>query len=317
MSNSEGRATAWPVFLAAGAAMLLGTAGLASAQLIEPNEFLPAPNGTNVNLNYFTFGHEGAFIDTHGNNVPNSIANAYIGVERFVRYQYLFGHPAAFSVVQNFGSISNPTVDGTNLGTASGASNVNLSASFWPYANFQRKDYLVVTGFVYPPTGTYNKNQAVNFATQYQPNGQYNWTGDLQIGWEHGVGDRLSYDVAFDARFFGNTTGPIQPGSGIPLSVTTHHKPDYRVQFWLTWEWNPALRTAIGYQGFFGGLDYFSTPLTGTVQTGKSFEQQLRGAVTLFLSPRMQTLLEVNGDVARIGGFRQTFGTILRFAFIF
>ena len=46
----------------------------------------------------------------------------------------------------------------------------------------------------------------------------------------------------------------------------------------MTWAWNPALRTAIGYQGFFGGLDYFSTPRTGTVNTGKSFEQQLRGA---------------------------------------
>ena len=317
MSRDDARATTWPALLATGAAMLLGSAGIASAQTIEPNEFLPAPDGTNINLNYFAFGHQGAFIDPNGTNVPDSHTNAYIGVERFVRFQYLFGQPAAFLVAQNFGSISNPTVGGRNLGTASGASNVNLAASYWPYANFERKDYLVITGFLYPPTGTYNKDQAINFATQYQPNGQYNWTGDLQIGWEHGIGERFSYDVGFDARFFGDTTGPIQPGSGIPLSVTTHHNNDYRAQLWLTWAWNPALRTAIGYQGFFGGLDYFSTPRTGTVNTSKSFEQQLRGAVTLFLSPRIQTVLEVNGDVARTGGYRQTFGTILRFAYFF
>ena len=165
--------------------------------------------------------------------------------------------------------------------------------------------------------GTYNKNQSVNFANFYQPNGQYNWTGDLQVGWEQGVGDRFSYDVGFDARFFGDTTGPIQPGSGIPLSVTTYHKPDYRVQLWLNWQWNPALRTAVGYQGFFGGLDYFSTPRTDTVNTGKSFEQRLRGAVIMWWSPRIQTILEVNGDVARTGGFKQTIGATLRFAYFF
>lgn len=144
MSITEGRATAWPLLIAAGAAMLLGSPGTTSAQVIEPNEFLPAPDGTNINLNYFVFSHNGAFIDANGKTVPDSIANAYIGVERFVRFQYLFGHPAGFLVAQNFGSISNPTVGGTNLGTASGVANTNLSFFFWPYANFERKDYLIV-----------------------------------------------------------------------------------------------------------------------------------------------------------------------------
>jgi hypothetical protein len=317
MSRGDRLPTAWPVLLTAGAAMLLGSAGLASAQEIAPNDFLPAPDGTNVNLNYFVYGHGGPFIDPGGTNIPNSSANSFIGVERFAHFQYLFGHPAAFQVAEAFGSISNPTVGGTNLGTATGASNLSLAAFFWPYANFQRKDYLFIGGYLYPPVGSYNKNQAVNFATFYQPNGQYNWAGDFQIGWDHGIGDHFSYDVAFDARFFGDTTGPIQPGSGIPLSVTTQHKNDYRLQVWFNWQWSPALRTAVGYEGFFGGLDYFDTPLTGTVNTGKSFQQRLRGAVVMWFSPRIQTVLEVNGDVARTGGFKQTIGTTLRFAYFF
>jgi hypothetical protein len=317
MSSGEGRATAWSLLLAAGTAMLLGRAGIASAQEIEPNDFVPAPDGTNVSLGYFAYGHQGSFIGPDGKDVPNSGGNAYIDVARYSRYQYLFGHPAGFLVAQNFGSFSDPTVGGRNLGTASGASNFNIAGFFWPYANFERKDYLVVGAYLYPPTGSYNKNQAVNFAPLYQPNGKYNWTGDLQIGWEHGIGDHFSYDVAFDARFFGDTTGPVQPGSAIPLSVKTRHDPDFRLQLWLTWAWNPALRTAIGYQGFFGGLDHFDTPLTGTVNTGKAFQQRLRGAVTLFLSPQIQTVLEVNGDVARTGGYKQTIGTTLRLAYFF
>jgi hypothetical protein len=69
--------------------------------------------------------------------------------------------------------------------------------------------------------------------------------------------------------------------------------------------------------GLFCGLDHFSTPLTGTVNTGKSFQQRLPGAMTLFLSPQLQTVLEVNGDVACIGGFKQTIGTTLRVAYFF
>src|SRR5271166_4661304 len=121
----------------------------------------------------------------------------------------------------------------------------------------------------------------------------------------------------FDARFFGSTTGPLSPGSGIPVSVTTHHNSDYRLQLYLNWAWNRALTTAIGYEGWFGGLDHFSSPLTGTANAGQSNDQRLRGAVAMFWSPRIQTVLEVNGDVARTGGFKQTVGTTLRVLYIF
>jgi hypothetical protein len=169
-----------------------------------------------------------------------------------------------------------------------------------------------------PPNGSYNKNSAVNFATAYQQNGQYNWTGDFQIGWEQSIGDHFSYDAAFDARFFGNTTGPILPGSGIPISVTTHHNPDFRVQLFANWAWSRALTTAIGYEGFFAGDDWFNNPITGGhTNIGKSYLQRLRGVVSIFLSPQIQTLLEVNGDVARNGGYKQTVGTTLRFSYIF
>ena len=85
MSRGDRLPTAWPVLLTAGAAMLLGSAGLASAQEIAPNDFLPAPDGTNVNLNYFVYGHGGPFIDPGGTNIPNSSANSFIRLRAPVR----------------------------------------------------------------------------------------------------------------------------------------------------------------------------------------------------------------------------------------
>ena len=308
----------WLVQRAAWAALLLGSVKIASAQTIGPNEFVPFPDRTTINMVYFNGGRQGAFYNTAGNSVPNSSANLYEGFERLVHFDYVFGHPAGFQIIQGFGSLSDTRIGGTTLPTASGAANVNLSLFFWPYADFENKQYLILATFLYPPVGSYNKNQPINFATAYQYNGQYNWTGDLQIGWEQGIGDHFSYDAAFDARFFGNTTGPISPGSAIPLSVTTHHNPDFRLQLWLNWAWNRALTTAVGYEGWFAGDDWFNNPIgAGHVNTGKSYEQRLRGAVATFLSPRFQTQLEVNGDVARAGGYKQTIGTRLRFLYIF
>ena len=311
-------ASAWPVRLAACAPLLLGSVRIASAQTIQPNDFVPAPDGTTINMVYFNGGRLGAFYNTAGNSVPNSSADLYQGFERLVHFDYLFGHPAGFQVIEGFGSVSDPKIGGTTVPSASGATNVNLSLFFWPYADFQNKQYLVLATFLYPPVGSYNKNQPINFATTYQYNGQYNWTGDFQIGWEQGIGDHFSYDATFDSRFFGDTTGPISPGSGIPLSVTTHHNPDFRLQLWLNWEWIRGLTTAVGYEGWFAGDDWFNNPIApGHVNVGKSYEQRMRGAVAMFLSPKSQVVLEVNGDVARAGGFRQTIGTRLRFLYVF
>ena len=318
MSRGERRATTgWPVRLAACAAIVLGSAGIASAQEIEPHEFVPAPDGTSINLGYFVYGDNTKYVTPSGENVSNSHAQLYDGVERFVHYDYLFGHPAGFQLIESFGSLNDPTVGGDHLGTAGGASNVDLSAFFWPIANFQKRQYLVIAAFLYPPVGTYDKNRAVNYATLYQASGEYNWTGDVQVGWDQGITEHFSYDIGVDGRFFGETTGPLSPGSGIPVSVLTHHNADFRAQVWLNYDINRAMTASVGYEGFFGGLDYFSSALTGTVDTGKSNEQRLRAAFSMFVSPRAQVVLEVNHDVARTGGFQQTFGLLLRGLYIF
>jgi hypothetical protein len=59
MFRGEGWLTAWRLLLAVGLVLLLGSAGTASAQEIEPNDFLPLPDGTNINLGYFVYGHMG------------------------------------------------------------------------------------------------------------------------------------------------------------------------------------------------------------------------------------------------------------------
>ncbi len=292
------------------------TAG-ARAQEIEPREFVPLPSGTNINLLYYLHGSNTSFYTTSGRKISNSNLDVNVGVERFVHYQSIGGMPAGVQIYQLFGSESGGRVGGNSLGSTFGASNAALSAFIWPYTNPALNQSLVVAGFLYPPIGSYDKRKALNLASALS--GWQGWTGDLQLGWDHAIGPNFSYDASLDVRFFGDTTGPIQPA--VPLSVRNHKDSDLRAQLWLNWAWNKAFTTSIGYEGFFGGDTYFDNPRAlggrGHTNTGSSREHRIRAAASMFFSPQFQVLLEANHDIARTGGFKQDFGLVLRTLYIF
>ena len=144
MSRGDRRPTAWPL-LTAGAAMLLGSAGLASAQEIAPNDFLPAARMSTLIISFTGTGARSSTpaerifrtaaptrSSASSNSLTSSICSATRPPSRWPK-------PSARS-----------QSDGRryNFGTATGASNLSLAAFFWPYANFQRKDHLVIGGYV-------------------------------------------------------------------------------------------------------------------------------------------------------------------------
>lgn len=289
----------------------------ARAQEIEPREFVPAPDGTNINVGYYIHGSDTSYYTTTGRKVPSSNLDVNVGLERFVHYSYVGGMPAGFQVLQTFGSESGGKVGGQKLGSSFGAGNTGLSAFIWPYANTQLNQYLVLAAFLYPPVGSFDKNRSLNLASSLS--GSQGWAGDFQIGWDQAIGDHFSFDTSLDYRYFGDVTGPVQ--AGVPISVRTHKDADLRAQLWLNWAWNRAFSTSIGYEGFFGGSTYFNNPVAlggfGHTNVGSSREQRIRAAASMFFSQRFQLLLEVNHDVSRTGGFYQDFGLTLRALYIF
>ncbi len=319
MSDNERHASAAGLLLRAAVALvaLVGGLSAARAQEIEPREFVPAPSGTNINIFFYLHGSNTSYYTTTGHKISNSSLDVNLGLERFVHYQNVGNMPAGVQILQLFGSESGGRVGGSSLGSTFGAANTALSAFIWPYANPALNQYLVVAGFLYPPVGSYDKRQSLNLASSLS--GWQGWTGDLQIGWDQGIGPNFSYDASLDVRFFGDTTGPIQPT--IPLSVRNHKNSDLRAQLWLNWAWTRAFSTSIGYEGFFGGESYFDNPIQlggrGHTNTGASREHRLRAAASMFLSPQFQLLLEGNHDIARGGGFKQQFGLVLRTLYIF
>lgn len=61
---------------------------------------------------------------------------------------------------------------------------------------------------------------------------------------------------------------------------------------------------AVGYEGFFGG----SQQVNGVFGGSKTEEQRIRANAALFVTPRIQTMLELNHDVKAVEGSNRTSG---------
>ena len=272
------------------------------AQEIEPNEFVPAPDGSNLALFYYIYGHNEGYNIAKGPTIHDSGLEVNLGIARYVHYDYIKGFPAGFQILQAFGSESAGHIDGESLGSTFGASNVNLSAFIWPYSSTERKQYLVLTGFLQPPTGSYNKYQALNVASAFGATG---WSGVIQLGWDHGIGSHFSYDLEVDGQIYGDVTRPGGQRVSQDSSV--------RFQAWANWNWTRAFQTSLGWESIIGGTQYTNGFQNGT----KSEMERMRVATSMFVAPNAQVLLELNHDFVAVGSFKQIFGLTTRLLYVF
>ncbi len=280
--------------------LAMGFATKAGAQEIEPYEFVPLPAGTNLAVGYYVYGHNTEFNVARGSTIKDSGVEINVAIARYVHYVDIKGFPAGFQIIQAFGSLSAAHIDGQRLGSAFGAQNTTLSAFIWPYVNTATKSNVILVGFLDPPDGSYDKRSAINL-------GDNRWRGDVQLGLSQGITDSLAFDAAFDVQFYGDND------SYVPGNRRLSQDPTYRAQLWANWRWNPAFTTSFGYEGFFGGSQQVNGRFAGT----KTEVQRLRANAALFLTPRLQTMLELNHDVKVVGGFKQDFGATLRVLYVF
>lgn len=281
--------------------LVAGFGGSAKAQEIEPYEFVPLPAGTNLAIGYYVYGHDTDFHVSGGPTLKNSKLEVNIGLARYVHYFEVAGMPAGVQVIQAFGSLGGSAkVGGQSLGNAFGVQNTTLSAFIWPYVNQQSKTNVIVAGFINPPDGTYDKHSPLNV-------GDNRWRGTIELGVSQGIGEHFGFDAAIDTQFYGDNNNDF-PGNG-----RLSQDPTYRLQLWANWRWNAAFSTSIGYEGFFGGSQYVNGSFSGS----KTEEQRIRLNAALFLTPTLQTMLELNRDVQVSGGFKQAFGATLRVLYVF
>lgn len=278
--------------------VLAAMGGSAHAVDTQPLDFVPAPDGTTAFLSYSEFGNNtGAVINKQ--HVPANLTS-YVDLLRGVHYFDIGGYTATVSVIEPVGTLQNGSLGGSPLGHTSGFGDTIFVSALWLVNDPKANRYLTVTGYLTAPTGTYDPFSSLNL-------GSNRWNGAIQLAGTYGLGDKFRLEGITDVTVYGDNSQYTGAGGVMSQDPTT------TAQAWLTYLANDRTNISIGYGAYWGGTER----LNGIDLGLNSNKQEIRAAVSYFVTPKVQVLGQINHDFAVGGGFVQDTSALIRLMYIF
>lgn len=278
--------------------IMFGACQYAMAIDTQPGDFIAAPAGTTGVLFYGSYGtSDGAVVN--GKDVSGSL-DTYVGIPRVVHFFDVGGFTADINVLLPVGSLQNASLGGASLGRASGVGDLNVVGTFWFVNEPKTNRYLAVAGYLSIPTGNYDPFAPLSM-------GANRWSGALQLGGVYGLTDRWFIEGVTDITVYGDNSN--YDGFHGVMS----QDPTITAQAWLTFKATDRVNLSVGYGAYWGGAQ----ALNGANLGFNSEKQQVRAAVSVFVTPTFQVLGQLNHDFAVQGGFDQGFSSLIRFMQLF
>ena len=277
------------------------------------------PTGTFIALQYLGFAHSNAFINTAGNQLPNSHANIWEEFTRFAYFTQLGGHPFIIEAELPFATLTNVNLPGTNSLVQGGLADPVFHLTYYFISDAQTQRWLGFTNYLYMPFGNYDNTKAINVATAHQ------FTDVPQIGYTEGL-EKFSpglkgffVDLIANASIHTDGNGPIN--LGVVSYDTLTQRPSYDVKAFLRYEPTTFSFVALGIEKSWGGEQVatngrFAVPLPLPQPPNLSLTKDdfLRGHLQFQfpLARDFAVAADVFHDFARVGGFRDDIGAEIR-----
>jgi hypothetical protein len=287
------------------------------------------PTGTFIALQYAGFAHSNAFVDTAGNQVPNSHANIWEEFTRFAYFTQLGGHPFVIEAELPSATLTDVNIPGTNNLVARGLADPVIHLTYFLISDAQTQRWLGLTDYLYLPYGNYDNTKAINVSTAHQ------FTDVPQIGYTEGLGKfspslkGFFFDLIANASFHTDGDGPINfpinvatPAGILPAALAYDkltQSTSYDVKAFLRYEPKTFQFIAIGIEKSWGGEQIATNGRIapfGIPQAPLSLSKDdfLRGHLQ-FQFPLAQDFAvaaDVFHDFTRVGGFRDDIGAEIR-----
>jgi hypothetical protein len=309
-------------------------AGSLSSSVTYPGDYAAGgslPIGTLVLLQYAGIAHSDAFIDTMGNQVPNSHANI---LEEFTRVAYitqLFGHPFIIEAELPFATLTNVSIPGAPNNQVQGGFVAPVAElTYYLISDVQTQRWLGLTNYFYFPLGSYNNQKLINVST---PPDQF--TDVPEIGYTEGLGKfspslkGFFLELVANASIHTNGDNPanfINPAASPPGNLiydTVTQRASYDLKAYLRYEPKTALWVALGIEKSWDGEQVFRNgrfAVTGAPivipQPDLPFidDDYLRGHLQfqLPLAQDFAIAADIFHDFDRVGGFKEDIGAEIR-----
>jgi Putative MetA-pathway of phenol degradation len=289
------------------------------------------PTGTFIALQYAGFAHSNAFVDSAGNQVPNSHANIWEEFTRFAYFTQLGGHPLVLEAEVPFATLTdvNLPLPGTNNQVASGLTDPVVHVTYFLISDAQTQRWLGLTNYIYMPFGNYDNTKSINVATAHQ------FTDVPQIGYTEGLGKfspalkGFFFDLIANASIHSDGNGPLNivNPAGLPPGILTFDKltqsTSYDVKAFLRYEPMTFTFVALGIEKSWGGEQIatngrfaptglpFALPAPPSSLSKDDF---LRGHLQFQfpLARDFAVAADVFHDFTRAGGFKDDIGAEIR-----
>ncbi|TLU72150.1 transporter [Lichenicoccus roseus] len=264
---------------------------------VEANDYVDAPDGTNVVLGYYSFSHANAYNSTTaGTYTRQTHLDENLGIFRYVYYNSVFGVHYVAQFLIPVASLNNVDIGGAHLNNTFGAADPILSVGVWGISNVAAKQYLTLFSYTSLPIGSYSSSRALSIGTN-------SWAEDIQANYTQRLYKGLGIDIDLDYIYTGDNT------DANVLGQTLKQKSSYQVETWLNYDITPTSFFAVGWLGEFGGTQ----TINGIPNGSKTEYQQIRGEYAFRPTPTIQLLAKVYHDINVVGGFKDDIGFTLRF----
>lgn len=268
-------------------AMAVLFSGAASAIDIDAGDYIAAAPGTNLALLYLQHSTRDEFYAKGKKLAGDNKLDADIGILRAIHYFKLGEYTALTQAILPFG-----TMEGkgsmSGLGDAGGTADLMLSNAIWLKSGDRTQTNWGIAHYLYVPTGSYDKNQALNL-------GENRWKWTLATGLAQGLTDKLSLDLTADVTFYGNNN------EANAANATKSQKASYQTQAHLRYNINPGLHLFGGYSYEFGG----ETKINGVSQDNEQKKSKFSLGAGYWVTPSVQLIAAYGKDIDVEEGFKE------------
>ncbi|WP_371229578.1 transporter [Pseudomonas sp. QE6] len=260
---------------------------MAKAVDVDAGDYTALPEGTNLGLLYYQHAERNT-VYSDGHKVPiNARLDSDVGILRGVHYMKLGDYIVDPQFLLPFGHLQAKD-DTKDLGSDSGTGDLILAATIWLLNDPANRRYFGITPFLYVPTGSYDKDRAVNL-------GENRWKLALQAGYITGLTDKLTLDLVGDVTFFGhnNDFGPA--------SQTQKQSELYQGQVFLRYNFTERFDVRAGYSKLWGG----ESEVAGVHLNDEPETRKFTVGASYFVTDGTQLMVNYGRDLSVENGFKE------------
>ncbi len=261
----------------------------------NPRDYIPAPVGTNLSIQYFQYYNSDKFMFDGKNLSGDDKLKVAVPFYRFIHYMNFMGMTIDPQIVIPFGRVSTEIgalglkQDDTTLG------DLLLGCTFWFINKPTQQLWVGFTPWVQVPTGRYDEDNFV--ASSVLASNRYTFT--TQLGIEKGLGHGFHLSEYIEANFFSdNDDWKSLTGETLTQKKNTW----FLSQMALSYDLTAATFGAIKWRYAWGGETELGE--NNLKQKDKENNHRLCLALSHWLTKTDQLMVEFQKDVKVENGFK-------------